>query len=78
MFHKKYIVPHFIRSEENFADSCTKNQPEKLYSITEKALMENSIPLFNQEDVDLSLKSFDSTDTSGRAFGIPTGQTLEQ
>jgi hypothetical protein len=48
------ILPVFVRSEENYADGCTKNQPEKLFANLDTVLQNGYIPC-RREDVETAL-----------------------
>jgi hypothetical protein len=48
------ILPVFVRTEENYADGCTKNQGEKLFAKHDSVLRGGIIP-YRREDVEKAL-----------------------
>jgi hypothetical protein len=50
------ILPVFVRSEENYSDGCTKNQPEKLFTEHDMILRHGFIP-YRREDVESALET---------------------
>jgi hypothetical protein len=50
------ILPKFGKSEDNIADGCTKNQPEKLSTEHEKVLLNGILP-YRREDVEQEIET---------------------
>jgi hypothetical protein len=62
------VLPVFVRSEENYADGCTKNQPEKLFANHDMVLRNGFIP-YRREDVALALET-EKENTEREATGV--------
>jgi len=60
------ILPVFVRSEENFADGCTKNQGEKLFANHDSVLRGGFIP-YRREDVETALATEKQNTERGEA-----------
>ena len=63
------VLPVFVRSEENYADGCTKNQPEKLFANHDTVLRNGFIP-YRREDVALALQT-ERANTERGASDVP-------
>jgi hypothetical protein len=50
------VLPKFCKSEDNIADGCTKNQPEKLFTEHEKVLLNGILP-YRREDVEQEIET---------------------
>ena len=60
------ILPVFVRSEENYADGCTKNQGEKLFANHDSVLRGGFIP-YRREDVETALATERSNTERGES-----------
>ena len=60
------ILPVFVRSEENYADGCTKNQGEKLFANHDSVLRGGFIP-YRREDVETALATEKQNTERGEA-----------
>ena len=68
------VLPVFVRSEENYADGCTKNQPEKLFANHDTVLRNGYIP-YRREDVETALAT--ETGNTERAPVNAVGEQAE-